>query len=68
MWLQDTFLECILNREVIVSSSSGSFAELLFDSLLNAILLVVGLYHHHFTRILLDSVFLNIWTGSHLLR
>jgi hypothetical protein len=48
MWLQDAFLESILNREVIVSSSSGSFAELLFDSLLNAILLVVSLNHHHF--------------------
>jgi hypothetical protein len=48
MWLQDAFLESILNREVIVSSSSGSFAELLFDSLLNTILLVVGLYNHHF--------------------
>jgi hypothetical protein len=48
MWLQDAFLESILNREVIVSSSSGSFAELLFDSLLDAILLVVGLNHHHF--------------------
>ena len=67
MWLQDTFLECILNREVIVSSSSGSFAKLLFDSLLNAILLVVSLYHHHFAWILLNCIFLNIWTGSHLL-
>jgi hypothetical protein len=67
MWLEDTFLECILNREVIVSSSSGSFAELLFDSLLNAILLVVGLYHHHFALILLHRVFLYIRACSNLL-
>jgi hypothetical protein len=48
MWLEDTFLEGILNREVIVSSSCRGFTELLFDCLLNAILLVIGLNHHHF--------------------
>jgi hypothetical protein len=48
MWLQDTFLKGILNRKVIVCRSSRGFAELLFDCLLNAILLVVGLNHHHF--------------------
>jgi hypothetical protein len=49
MWLEDTFLESILNRKVIVhSGSSGGFTELLLDCLLNAVLLVIGLYHHHF--------------------
>ena len=49
MWLEDTFLESILNRKVIVhSGSSGGFTELLFDCLLNAVLMVIGLYHHHF--------------------
>jgi hypothetical protein len=49
MWLEDTFLESILNGKVIVHSGScGGFTELLFDCLLNAILLVIGLYHHHF--------------------
>ena len=67
MWLQDTFLESILNLKIIIRCSSRSFAELLFDCLLNATLLVIGLNHHHFAWTLLDRVFLNIRTHSHLL-
>ena len=42
------FLESILNLKIIIRCRSRSFAELLFDCLLNATLLVIGLNHHHF--------------------
>lgn len=68
MWLHYTFLESVLNRKFIVSCCSRSFAELLFDCLLDATLLGVGLNHHHFAGILLDRVLLHIWAHSNLLR
>lgn len=69
MRLQNTFLKGILNRKVIVRCGSGRFAELLLNCLLYSSLLVIGLNHHHFAWILLDSVLLHILSyGRHLLR
>jgi hypothetical protein len=68
MRLQNTFLESILNREVIICCSCGSFAELLLDRLLYPSLLVVGFNHHHFSRILLCCILLNILNSSNMLR
>ena len=66
---ENTFLESILYREFIISSGSGSFAELLLNCLFNGTFLVISLKYHHFPGILLDRVLLHIRTSSsHLLR